>query len=44
MTLNDGSMRGFLMDGDTVTLRGTAPGADGATVTLGEVTGTIVAR
>ena len=42
VALSDGTMRGFLEDGDTVTLRGTAPGADGDVVTLGEVTGTIV--
>ncbi|MDX6310236.1 MAG: fumarylacetoacetase [Nocardioidaceae bacterium] len=41
VTLADGSKRGFLEDGDTVTLRGTAPGPDGSVVTLGEVTGTI---
>jgi fumarylacetoacetase len=41
--LADGTSRGFLQDGDRVTLRGTAPGADGHTVTLGEVTGAIVA-
>jgi len=44
VTLQDGTTRGFLEDGDTVTLRGRAPGADGGVVTLGEVTGTIVAR
>jgi len=39
--LADGSTRGFLEDGDTVTLRAWAPGPDGATVGLGDVTGTI---
>jgi fumarylacetoacetase len=43
VVLADGTSRGFLQDGDRVTLRGTARGADGRTVTLGEVTGTIVA-
>jgi fumarylacetoacetase len=42
VTLSDGSRRGFLEDGDTVTLRGTAPGPGGATITLGDVTGTVV--
>ncbi len=42
VALTDGTVRGFLEDGDRVTLRGTAPGADGNVVTLGEVTGTIV--
>jgi fumarylacetoacetase len=44
VTLGDGTPRGFLEDGDTVTLRGTAPGRDGARVTLGEVTGTVLRR
>ncbi|WP_412540748.1 fumarylacetoacetase [Longispora sp. K20-0274] len=39
--LADGSERTFLLDGDTVTLRATAPGAAGRPVVLGEVTGTI---
>lgn len=39
--LDDGSTRTFLEDGDTVTLRATAPGAAGKVVELGEVTGTI---
>jgi fumarylacetoacetase len=42
VTLADGASRAFLEDGDTVTLRGTAPAAGGGTVTLGEVTATIV--
>ncbi|MGN6132297.1 MAG: fumarylacetoacetase [Nocardioidaceae bacterium] len=33
--------RTFLDDGDTVTLRATAPGANGGRIALGEVTGTI---
>ncbi|GAB3951473.1 hypothetical protein GCM10027614_53520 [Micromonospora vulcania] len=34
--------RTFLADGDTVTITATAPGPDGTTVALGEVTGTIL--
>ena len=34
--------RTFLEDGDTVTLRATAPGARGGRIALGEVTGTIL--
>jgi len=41
IALADGSTRTFLADGDTVTIRATAPGRDGATVHLGEVSGTI---
>lgn len=37
-----GEERMFLADGDTVTISGTAPGPDGTTVGLGEVTGTII--
>ncbi|SIN24661.1 fumarylacetoacetase [Micromonospora cremea] len=33
--------RTFLADGDTVTITATAPGPDGTTVALGEVTGTV---
>ncbi len=33
--------RTFLDDGDTVTITATAPGPDGSTIGLGEVTGTI---
>ena len=32
----------FLDDGDTVTLRATAPGAAGGRISLGEVTGTVL--
>ncbi|RKN38858.1 fumarylacetoacetase [Micromonospora endolithica] len=38
----DGATRTFLEDGDTVTITATAPGPDGTTVALGEVTGTIL--
>ncbi|MET8201236.1 fumarylacetoacetase [Micromonospora taraxaci] len=33
--------RTFLADGDTVTISATAPGPDGTTIALGEVTGTV---
>lgn len=42
VTLADGSTRTFLADGDTVTISATAPGPDGTTVALGEVTGTVL--
>ncbi|ABP56684.1 fumarylacetoacetase [Salinispora tropica] len=38
-----GSERTFLADGDTITITGTAPGPNGTTVGLGEVTGTVIA-
>ncbi|MEO5610807.1 MAG: fumarylacetoacetase [Ornithinibacter sp.] len=41
VTLDDGSTRTFLEDGDTVTLRATAPGPHGAVIGFGECTGTI---
>ncbi|MBD3781893.1 MAG: fumarylacetoacetate hydrolase family protein, partial [Micrococcales bacterium] len=41
VTLDDGSTRTFLEDGDTVTLRATAPGPDGTVVGFGECTGTV---
>ena len=41
VTLDDGSTRSFLVDGDTVTITATAPGADGSTIGFGEVTGTV---
>jgi fumarylacetoacetase len=41
ITLDDGSTRTFLVDGDTVTIRGGAPGPDGTWIDLGEVAGTI---
>ena len=37
-----GDGRTFLEDGDVVTLRATAPGAGGARIALGEVTGTVL--
>ncbi|RYU12965.1 fumarylacetoacetase [Nocardioides iriomotensis] len=37
-----GDGRTFLEDGDTVTIRATAPGALGGRIALGEVTGTVV--
>jgi fumarylacetoacetase len=42
LKLADGSKRSFLEDGDTVTISATAPAPDGARLTLGEVTGTIL--
>ncbi|MER7396000.1 fumarylacetoacetase [Streptomyces sp. NPDC000151] len=39
--LADGSTRAYLADGDTVTLRATAPGPDGTRLGFGEVTGTV---
>jgi fumarylacetoacetase len=40
--LGDGSRRGFLEDGDTVTISATAAGASGGRIGLGSVTGTVV--
>ncbi|WP_298331648.1 fumarylacetoacetate hydrolase family protein, partial [Haloactinopolyspora sp.] len=42
VTLDDGSTRAFLEDGDTVTIRAEAPGPNGTRLKLGAVTGTIV--
>ncbi|MGB8382013.1 MAG: fumarylacetoacetase [Dermatophilaceae bacterium] len=42
LMLADGSTRGFLQDGDTVTMTAWAPGPDGARIGISEVTGTIV--
>ncbi|NUR81207.1 MAG: fumarylacetoacetase, partial [Dermatophilaceae bacterium] len=42
LTLDDGSTRGFLEDGDTVTMTAWAPGPDGARIGIAEVTGTIL--
>nr|WP_246401339.1 fumarylacetoacetase [Jiangella mangrovi] len=41
VTLSDGSRRSFLEDGDTITIRATAPGPGQSRQRLGEVTGTI---
>jgi fumarylacetoacetase len=41
LTLDDGSTRAFLNDGDTVTITGWAPGPNGARIGLGEVVGTV---
>jgi fumarylacetoacetase len=41
LTLDDGSTRTFLQDGDTVTITGWARGTDNAPIGLGEVLGTI---
>jgi fumarylacetoacetase len=40
-TLDDGTERTFLEDGDTVTISAWAPGLDGRRIGLGDVTGTI---
>jgi fumarylacetoacetase len=42
VTLSDGSPRGFLADGDTVTISAVAPAAGGGTLDMGEVTGTVL--
>ncbi len=42
LTLEDGSQRGFLEDGDIVTITGWAPGPNGARITLGDVSGHIL--
>ena len=42
LTLDDGSTRAFLQDGDTVTVSGWAPGTDGRRVGLGEVVGRVL--
>jgi fumarylacetoacetase len=39
--LADGVERTFLLDGDTITIRGTAVGVDGGEVDLGEVSGVV---
>ena len=41
LTLEDGSTRTFLEDGDTVTITATAPGPEGMRLELAEVSGTI---
>jgi fumarylacetoacetase len=41
LTLDDGSTRAFLEDGDTVKITGWAPGPGGARIGLGEVVGTV---
>jgi len=41
LSLDDGTTRAFLQDGDTVTITGWAPGPDGGHIGLGEVVGTI---
>ncbi|MCW2636972.1 MAG: fumarylacetoacetase [Blastococcus sp.] len=42
LTLADGSTRGFLEDGDVVTITATAPGTGGGRISLGEVTGQVL--
>ncbi|TDC77095.1 fumarylacetoacetase [Micromonospora sp. KC606] len=42
VTVGAGQTRTFLEDGDSVTVRAVAPGPDGTTIALGEVTGRIL--
>jgi fumarylacetoacetase len=42
LELPDGTRRGFLEDGDEVTITATAPGPDGGRIGLGEVTGRVL--
>jgi fumarylacetoacetase len=42
VTLPDGGTRGFLADGDTVSISATAPGPDGTRIGFGEVTGRVI--
>lgn len=42
LTLPDGSSRGFLQDGDTVTVTAWAPGPGGTRIGFGEVTGRVL--
>ena len=42
ITLADGSQRAFLEDGDEVVIAATAPGPDGAVLSLGEVRGRVI--
>ena len=42
VTLDDGSSRSFIEDGDTLVLRAWAPGPGGTRIGLGEVSGTVV--
>ena len=42
--LADGGVRGYLQDGDRVTISGTVPGVAGTEIGLGEVVGTVVGQ
>jgi fumarylacetoacetase len=42
ITLPDGQPRGYLADGDTVTLSGSAPGPDGSRIEFGNASGQVV--
>ncbi|WP_375001176.1 fumarylacetoacetate hydrolase family protein [Aeromicrobium sp. CTD01-1L150] len=42
ISLSDGTTRGYLADGDVVTITATAPGPRGSTVGLGEVSATVL--
>jgi fumarylacetoacetase len=41
ITLADGTTRTFLEDGDVVSITGSAPGAGGSRIALGEVAGMV---
>jgi fumarylacetoacetase len=41
ITLPDGAQRSYLVDGDTVTIRASAPGRTGSRISLGAVRGTV---
>ena len=41
ITLADGQARGYLLDGDTLTLAGSAPGPDGSRIEFGCASGRI---
>jgi fumarylacetoacetase len=41
LTLDDGTTRSFVEDGDTLVLRAWAPGPEGRRIGLGEVSGTV---
>jgi fumarylacetoacetase len=43
VALDNGTTRGFLEDGDVVTMTAWAPGPDGTRIGVGEVTGRVVA-
>lgn len=44
ITLPDGRTRGYLADGDTVTLSGSAPGPDGSRIEFGTASGQVISR
>ena len=44
LTLDDGTVRSFLEDGDEVVISATAPGTGGSLISVGEVRGVVVER